>query len=90
MKEPTRRSDALKVLSDFSLNEVYPFLFELAKKGTQDPNPYVRKIAYFSLLKISNLTEFSVEENKEEIHTILENGLKDFNLMVFSAALIVG
>lgn len=54
MKEPTRRADALRVLTDFSLNEVYPFLFELIKKGVLDPNPYVKKIAFVGLLKLSD------------------------------------
>ena len=33
MKEPHRRGDGLKILTDFSLNEIYPMLFELIKKG---------------------------------------------------------
>ena len=36
VKEPNRRGDALRCLTDFSLNEVYPMLYELTKKAIQD------------------------------------------------------
>ena len=58
VKEPNRRGDALRILTDFSLNEVYPFLYDLVKKCVLDPNPYVRKIAFTGLYKIIQQTDF--------------------------------
>ncbi len=53
MKEANRRGTALKVITDFSLNEVYPMLFEMIKKGANDQSPYVRMIALNGILKVS-------------------------------------
>ena len=58
MKEPHRRGNALKLISDFSLNEVYPLVFELIKKGINDQSAYVRKIALTGLLKLVENTDF--------------------------------
>jgi vesicle coat complex subunit len=52
-KEPDRRGDALRVLTDFSPNEIYPLLFELVKKGVNDTSPYVRLCALNGLLKVT-------------------------------------
>ena len=52
-KDPLRRGDAIKTLTDMSVNEVYPFLYDVAKKGIHDNNPYVRKIALVSLFKVN-------------------------------------
>jgi vesicle coat complex subunit len=49
-----RRGDAIKTLTDMSVNEVYPFLYDVAKKGIHDNNPYVRKIALVSLFKVNH------------------------------------
>ena len=48
-----RRGDSIKVLGDLSVNEVYPFLFEIVKKGISDNNPYVRMVSLISLYKVS-------------------------------------
>lgn len=55
MKEAHRRGDALRVLTDFSLNEVYPLIFEMVKKGLTDTSPYVRMLSLNGLLKVRNL-----------------------------------
>ena len=60
MKEPNRRGDGLRLLSDMSLNEVYPFLFELMRKNVTDSNPFVRRVALVGLLKLKDLTDFKV------------------------------
>jgi vesicle coat complex subunit len=52
MKEPHRRGDGLKLLTSFSLNDIYPLLFELIKKGINDQSPYIRKIALTGILKV--------------------------------------
>ena len=52
MKEPHRRGDGLKLLTSFSLNDIYPLLFELIKKGISDQSPYIRKIALTGILKV--------------------------------------
>jgi vesicle coat complex subunit len=52
-KDPLRRGEAIKTLTDMSVNEVYPFLYDVAKKGIYDNNPFVRKIALVSLFKVS-------------------------------------
>jgi hypothetical protein len=36
MKEPFRRGNAIKVLTDFSLNDINPLLFDLIQKGLSD------------------------------------------------------
>jgi hypothetical protein len=36
VKEPHRRGDAIRVLTDFSLNDIYPLIFEIVKKGLND------------------------------------------------------
>ena len=36
MKEPHRRGEAIRILTDFSLNDIYPLLFEIVKKGLND------------------------------------------------------
>lgn len=56
MKEPNRRGNAIRVLTDFSLNDIYPLLFELIQKGVNDQSPYVRKIALNGLIKVSYST----------------------------------
>ncbi len=38
-----------------SVNEVYPFLYDVAKKGIHDNNPFVRKIALVSLFKVKQM-----------------------------------
>lgn len=62
VKEPTRRADALRMLTDFSLNEVYPLLFDLVKKSLKDPNPYVRRAAIFGLSKLLKNTELKLDD----------------------------
>jgi vesicle coat complex subunit len=52
MKEPHRRGDGLKLLTSFSLNDIYPLLFDLIKKGINDQSPYIRKIALTGILKV--------------------------------------
>lgn len=43
----------MRVLTDFSPNEIYPLLFELVKKGVNDTSPYVRLCALNGLLKVT-------------------------------------
>ena len=54
-----------------SVNEVYPWLFGLAKSATQDTNPYVRKTALTALLKVNDLTQFDISEYTEEVNEII-------------------
>lgn len=42
VKEPLRRADALKTLTEMSVDEIYPWLFDVVKKLTYDTNPFVR------------------------------------------------
>jgi vesicle coat complex subunit len=41
-KEPLRRADALKTITDMSVDEIYPWLFGLCKTACSDQNPYVK------------------------------------------------
>ena len=52
MMEAHRRGDAIRVLTDFSLNDIYPLLYEIIKKGLNDTSPYVRLISLNGLLKV--------------------------------------
>ncbi len=52
MKEPFRRGNAIRVLCDFSLNDINPLLFEIVKKGLNDQSPYVRIISLNGLTKV--------------------------------------
>ena len=36
MKEPYRRGNAIRVMSDFSLNDLYPVIYEVIQKGVND------------------------------------------------------
>lgn len=54
MVEPMRRGDGLRVLTDFTLNDIYPLLFDQIKRGTHDTSPYVRKIAFSGILKVKH------------------------------------
>jgi vesicle coat complex subunit len=47
-----RRGDAIKVLTDISINEIYPFLLDIVKKGVHDWNPYGRRISIIGLYKV--------------------------------------
>ncbi len=40
-------------------------------------------------MKLLKITEFSYDENKEELLGILENGLNDHSMIVHETALIV-
>jgi len=51
-KEADRRGDAIRALTDMSLNEVYPLLYEVVKKGLSDTSPYVRLASLNGLLKV--------------------------------------
>lgn len=52
MKEPYRRGNAIRVMSDFSLNDLYPVIYEVIQKGINDQSPYVRRIALNGLVKV--------------------------------------
>jgi len=52
MKEPYRRGNAIRVMSDFSLNDLFPVIYEVIQKGINDQSPYVRRIALNGLVKV--------------------------------------
>ena len=81
-KDSMRRADALKTITEMSVNEVYTWLFGLLQSASHDTNPYVRKTALTALLKINNLTQFEVSDYEEEITEIIKNGIKDDQRMV--------
>ena len=54
-----------------SINEIYPLLFELLRKNASDSNPYVRRVSYTSLLKLKDLTDFSVKDHIEELTMLI-------------------
>ena len=58
VKEPLRRADGLKTLTEMSVDEVYPWLFGIVKQACYDVNPYVRLTAFNGLLKVKDLTSF--------------------------------
>ena len=89
-KEALRRADALRAITEMSVNEVYPWLFGLVKQGTHDQNPYVRRTALTALLKVDDLTEFDVGEYTEEVNEIISAGIKDRSRIVRAQALLVG
>ena len=81
-KESMRRADALRTITEMSVNEVYTWLFGLLQSASHDTNPYVRRTALTALLKINNLTQFEVGEYEEEIAEIIQKGIKDEHRMV--------
>lgn len=60
VKEPLRRADALKTLTEMSVDELYPWLYSVIKQLCYDQNPYVRQTAMLSLLKLKDLTTFDI------------------------------
>ena len=89
-KEALRRADALRTITEMSVNEVYPWLFGLVKQATHDQNPYARRTALTALLKVNDLTQFDVGEYAEEVGEIIGAGIKDRSRMVRAQALLVG
>jgi len=79
----------VKVLTDISINEINPFLFEMAKKAIIDSYPITRVIGLHSLVKILDATKFDLSENLEDLVDILSYAIKDSHLMVVEAALLV-
>ena len=65
VKEPLRRADALKTLTEMSVDEIYPWLFDVIQKATYDTNPYVRQTALNGLLKLKDLTTFKADEYRD-------------------------
>ena len=74
-KEPLRRADALKTITDMSVDEIYPWLFGLCKTACSDQNPYVKQTALLGILKIVDLTSFDRNEYMEELLIIVKSGL---------------
>ena len=60
VKEPLRRADALKTLTEMSVDELYPWLYSVIKQLCYDQNAYVRQTALLSLLKLKDLTTFDI------------------------------
>ena len=89
-KEALRRADALRTITEMSVNEVYPWLFGLVKQATHDQNPYARRTALTALLKVNDLTQFDVGEYAEEVGEIIRAGIKDRSRTVRAQALLVG
>ena len=90
VKEPLRRADALKSLTEMSVDEIYPWLFGIVKTACHDMNPYVRQTAMTGLLKIKELTAFTTAEYIDELTELINRGLKDRSSAVRSQALLVG
>ena len=67
VKEPLKRADALKTLTEMSVDEIYPWLFGVVKQACHDTNPYMQQTALYGLLKIKDLTTFKPEEYREEL-----------------------
>ena len=90
VKEPLRRADALKTLTEMSVDEVYPWLFGVVKQACYDTNPYVRTTALTSMLKLKDLTSLKTEDYADELAELLDRGLKDRSCLVRSQSLLVG
>ena len=82
VKQPLRRADALKTLTEMSVDEIYPWLFGIVKQACYDTNPYVRQTALYGLLKVKDLTQFQPDEYRDELVEVIDRGLKDRNCMV--------
>ena len=96
--QPGRRADALSALSEMSVNEVYPFLWDIFKKTTSDHNPYVRKVALIGIVKVMllfddkqiiDLAQIPLDDHKEDFLDIFTRALKDRHLQVFETALVL-
>ena len=66
-KESMRRADALRTITEMSVNTVNTYLFGFLKSASHDTNPYVRRTALTALLKVNNLTQFELSEYQEEL-----------------------
>lgn len=90
VKQPLRRADALKTLTEMSVDEIYPILFGVIKQACYDTNPYVRQTALTGLLKLKDLTSFKPVEYRDELVEVLDRGFKDNSSLIRSQALLVG
>jgi len=90
VKEPLRRADALKALTEMAVDEVYPWLYAVVKQLCYDVNPYVRATALTGLLKLSGLTTFDNREYHSDLVELIERGLKDRSSLIRSQALLCG
>ena len=73
-KEPLRRADALKTITDMSVDEIYPWLFGLCKTACSDQNPNVRKTSLLGILKIFDLASFDSNKYIKELLIIVKAG----------------
>jgi hypothetical protein len=62
-KDAERRAISLKLLSTIANNETYPWIYGNILKGLNDLNPFVRRTAYASLLKLRKNTDFGATQD---------------------------
>ena len=66
---PVIRADAIRLLTDMcsNLSDIFPFLYEIVKSGSNDINPYVVQVSLISLVKLFENTEISLSDYGEDL-----------------------
>ncbi len=50
-----------------NLSDIFPFLYEIVKSGSNDINPYVVQVSLISLVKLFENTEISLSDYGEDL-----------------------